>query len=137
MLRGTEEEPIARMLYEREYFTNVTNGGFYDNGLTGCSPDGLTTSGVIEIKSAIVSVHYNRIRKGGYDKTYKWQYVSELRESKKDWLDSISYCSDFPKDKMLYVFRITPDMFVEEMQQVEERLDEFFTLVESIKKVIG
>lgn len=136
MERGNKEEPIARALYEREYFTPVENGGFYDNGLTGCSPDGRPKGGLIEIKSQIVSVHYNQIRKGGYNTAYKWQFVFNLRESKRDWLDYVSYCSDFPKKKRLYVYRIDKDMIKEEIKQVDVRLKEFFLLVVSIKKQI-
>jgi hypothetical protein len=40
MERGHIEEPIARLLYEELYFVDVLNGGFYDNVLTGASPDG-------------------------------------------------------------------------------------------------
>ncbi len=65
MERGHEEEPIARSRYEEEYFYEVTNGGFFDNGTTGVSPDGLVSlDGMIEIKSAIPSIHYDRIRAG-------------------------------------------------------------------------
>ena len=39
MERGHEQEPIARALYEDKYFIDVTNGGFFDCGNTGCSPD--------------------------------------------------------------------------------------------------
>ena len=57
MARGHDEEPIARMLYEQEYFCEVSNGGFFDLGDIGCSPDGLVyDDGVIEIKSAIPSI---------------------------------------------------------------------------------
>lgn len=40
MDRGHLEEPLARNLYEETYFVDVLNGGFYDNIITGCSPDG-------------------------------------------------------------------------------------------------
>ena len=78
--RGHENEPLARMLYEQEYFVKVSNGGFYDNGDTGCSPDGnVLDDGLIEIKDALISIHYERTRKGGFDSTYKWQLLFNLR----------------------------------------------------------
>ena len=39
--RGHEQEPIARMHYEDAEFVTVTNGGFFDCGDHGDSPDGL------------------------------------------------------------------------------------------------
>ena len=59
MDRGHEEEPLARAMYEQEYFCEVTNGGFYEDGDVGCSPDGLVNDdGVIEIKSAIPYIKF-------------------------------------------------------------------------------
>jgi hypothetical protein len=58
MERGHEQEPVARMLYEEENFTEITNGGFFGSEFIGCSPDGLEgNNGVIEIKSVIAPVH--------------------------------------------------------------------------------
>ncbi|WP_238149444.1 YqaJ viral recombinase family protein [Arsenophonus endosymbiont of Aleurodicus floccissimus] len=52
MLRGREQEPIARKLYEETNLVDVTNGGFFDCGKYGDSPDGLVRDdGVIAIKS--------------------------------------------------------------------------------------
>ena len=38
--RGHQQEPLARALYENEYFVDVTNGGFFECDGYGCSPDG-------------------------------------------------------------------------------------------------
>ena len=73
MERGHEQEPLARMLYEEETFSEVANGGFFCDDLIGCSPDGLIDdSGVIEIKSVIASVHYANVKRGSCDPAYKW-----------------------------------------------------------------
>ncbi|PAV06459.1 YqaJ-like viral recombinase, partial [Arsenophonus sp. ENCA] len=59
MQRGHEQEPMARMLYEIQRNVDVTNGGFFDLGDYGDSPDGLVGSdGVIEIKSVTAPVHF-------------------------------------------------------------------------------
>ena len=59
MERGHEQEPVARMLYEEEYFMDVTNGGFFDLGEYGDSPDGLVgNDGIVEIKSVIAPTHW-------------------------------------------------------------------------------
>lgn len=137
MARGHEEEPLAIMAYEAEYFCTVGNGGFYDNGDTGTSPDGnVYEDGLIEVKSAIPSVHYDRIKKQSYDSAYKWQLVGHLKFTGRDWVDFISYCSSFPEDKKLYTHRSDPDNFKDEFQMVDERLDEFKELIASTKETI-
>ena len=137
MARGHEEEPLARMEYEAIYFCDVTNGGFFEDGDTGTSPDGLVCDdGVIEIKSAIPSVHYSRIAKQSYDSAYKWQLVGHLLFTNRDWVDFISYCSSFPDDKKLYVHRSYREDFKKEFGMVDERIDEFRGLVESTKHTI-
>jgi len=137
MARGHEEEPLARMAYEDRYFCDVSNGGFFEDGDTGTSPDGLVGSdGIIEIKSAIPSVHYARIAKQSFDSAYKWQLVGHLKITGRDWVDFISYCSDFPEDKSLYVHRSYREDFTEEFKMVDGRLDEFRKVIASSKQVI-
>jgi len=136
MLRGHEEEPLARMAYESEYFCDVTNGGFFEDGDTGTSPDGLVyDDGMIEIKSAIPSVHYARIAKQSYDAAYKWQLVGHLKTSGREWVDFISYCSSFPEDKKLYVHRSYRDDFKDEFAMVDKRLDEFRVLLGETRNI--
>jgi len=137
MDRGHEEEPLARMEYEARYFCEVTNGGFFNNGDTGTSPDGLVShDGMIEIKSALPSIHYERIKKQSYDSAYKWQLVGHLKFTGRDWVDFVSYCSSFPDERKLYVHRSDPDDFKEEFKMVDIRLDEFRELIESTKRII-
>ena len=137
MERGHIEEPIARALYEEKYFCEVSNGGFFDNGKTGDSPDGLLyKDGVLEIKSVIGHVQLSTIKRGGFDPKYKWQLVFHLRETGRDWVDYVSFSSDFPEGDRLYDFRVDRDFFKEEFKMVDERLEEFFLLVEANKKVI-
>jgi hypothetical protein len=138
MERGHEQEPIARAMYEDMHFCDVSNGGFFDNGNTGCSPDGLVyDDGVIEIKSVIGKTQFKTVSRGRYDPSYKWQLVFELRETGRDWVDYVSYSSDFPEGKRLFVFRSTKDDFSEEFKMVEERLEQFFKIVEKNKQIIN
>ena len=96
MERGHEQEPIARMLYEDLYFTEVTNGGFFDCGFYGDSPHGLVgNDGVIEIKSVIDTTHYANIKRGSIDPSYKWQVIGHLDCTGLEWCDFISYCAEF------------------------------------------
>ncbi len=137
MDRGHEEEPIARMLYESETFSTVTNGGFYDDGFEGGSPDGLVgDDGLIEIKSAIPSMHFARVKRQAIDPSYKWQCIGNLRLSGRDWIDFISFCSVFPEDKRLYIFRTLKVSVQEEFKMLETRISEFHSLVVTTKTII-
>ena len=129
MDRGNEEEPLAIMAYEAEYFCEVTNGGFFDCGEYGTSPDGLVgDNGLIEVKSAIPSIHYARIAKQSFDSAYKWQLVGHLKFAEREWVDFISYCSTFPEDKKLYVHRSYRDDFKQEFEMMDSRLASFAEL---------
>ncbi len=137
MERGHEEEPLARMAYENEYFCDVSNGGFFEFGDIGCSPDGLVNDdGVIEIKSAIPSMHYSRLARQSFDPAYKWQIIGNLKITGRDWIDFISYCSAFPEDKRLYVHRSHKADFVEEFKMIDVRIDQFRELIEKSKETI-
>lgn len=135
--RGHEQEPVARMLYEDERFVEVSNGGFYDCGEYGDSPDGLIGSdGVIEIKSVIASVHFDTLRRGSFDPAYRWQLVGHLDCSGRDWVDFVSYCSDFPESGQLIVYRQDRDDFKDELPRLSERRSQFLELVAQVKKSI-
>lgn len=134
MERGHEQEPIARALYEDKYFIDVTNGGFFDCGNTGCSPDGLVfDDGVIEIKSVITHVHYANIKRGGIDPAYKWQMYFNLLKTEREWIDFVSYCADFPQSSRLYIYRLHKSDCADEFSMIQKREAEFFNLVEEIK----
>jgi len=137
MDRGHIQEPIARMRYEDTYFVDVTNGGFYDNGKTGCSPDGrVGNPGLIEIKCVIPTVHYATIKRGGYDPSYKWQYFFNIREASAEWLDFVSYCSGYPEHNNLYVYRINRSDIMAELEQIELRLKGFEQFIEGVMRDI-
>jgi len=135
--RGHAQEPIARKRYEDTYFIDVTNGGFYDCGRLGFSPDGrVGDDGLIEIKSVIIPSHLSTIKRGTIDPAYKWQLYFNLAYSDRDWIDFVSYCEDFPEQTKLYVYRVNRADITEEIKMMETRINEFFELVESAKKVI-
>jgi len=138
MERGHEQEPIARRLYEDTKFVTIGNGGFFDNGLTGCSPDGREygENGLIEIKSVIDTTHFAAIKRGGFDPAYKWQLFFNLKESKCDWIDFVSYCADFPEKTRLYDYRVLAKDSQKEFDMIDERQEQFFKLVDEYKQVI-
>ena len=137
MERGHEQEPIARLLYENETFSDVTNGGFFDEGFIGLSPDGLVgDDGVIEIKSVLSGGHFSTIKRMSIDPAYKWQCYLNLKVTGRDWLDYVSYCAEFPEGKQLFIFRIQRKSLHDEFNQLDLRIAEFKTEVEKAKKLI-
>lgn len=137
MERGHEQEPIAKMLYEQETFCTVTNGGFFDEGFVGLSPDGLVLDeGVIEIKSVLAHVHYSTIKRMGVDPAYKWQCYLNLKVTGREWLDFVSYCAEFPEGKQLFIWRIWAKDLQEEFSQLDSRIKEFKKEVDSAKELI-
>ncbi len=137
MERGHEQEPIARGLYEDLTFCDVSNGGFYDNGLTGCSPDGLVNDdGLIEIKSVIDTTHFATMQRDSFDPAYRWQLYFNLKESGREWIDFVSYCADFPEQTQLFVHRIHASLSDEMFTQIDTRLLEFELLIDQYKGVI-
>lgn len=129
MERGHEQEPIARMLYEEMFFCEVGNGGFFDFGQYGDSPDGLIGSdGVIEIKSVIASTHHDTIKRGKFDPAYKWQMAGHF-DSGRQWVDFVSFCADYPEWNQLVVYRVWRDEMAEEIAMLNERRAEFLELV--------
>lgn len=137
MERGHEQEPFARALYEEQYFIDVSKGGFFDEKGLGCSPDGLVyKDGLIEIKSVLDHVHHANIKRGGIDPAYKWQIHFNLMVTKRDWIDSVSYCADFPEETQLYIYRINKADCLEEFGMMASRITEFFKLVEDAKTII-
>jgi hypothetical protein len=137
MERGHEQEPIARELYENNTFSDVTNGGFFDCGFIGCSPDGMVyDDGVIEIKSVIGTVQFDNVKRGTVDPAYYWQCVGNLKFTERDWLDFVSYSSEFPVDKQLFVHRIYAADLAAEFDKIDTRVDEFKKLVAQCKEII-
>jgi hypothetical protein len=135
MDRGHEQEPIARGLYEAETFSEVTNGGFYEDGRTGCSPDGLVCSdGVVEIKSVVSHIHYACVERGSYDPAYRWQLLHNLRLSQRKWIDFVSFCATFPQGKKLFIHRLYAKDLKQEFKAIDDRLTDFFALVDEIKE---
>ncbi len=138
MERGHEQEPVARMLYEETNFVDVTNGGFFDCGAYGASPDGLVgDGGIVEIKSVIPKVHYATLRRGAPDPRYKWQLLGHLDCSGREWVDFISYCEAFPTQRQLIVHRLYKEDCLEDLEKLRERRAEFLALEFLISREIS
>ena len=129
MDRGTELEPVAIRLYEKETFNFVSNGGFYESGKLGDSPDGLVGSnGMIEVKSVITNTQWKRIKSQSIDPAYKWQVQGHLWISKRKWCDFVSYCPEMNEKNRLFIKRVYPDL--EMFEQLKQRTEEFEQIVQ-------
>lgn len=107
MLRGIELEPDARRAYEAQTGILVESVGFvcHDELMAGCSPDGLTDDGLIEIKCPGAPAHLDYLR-DGLPLAYKLQIVHGLWLTGVTWADFVSYQPAFPEHLRLKVTRI-------------------------------
>ena len=113
MLRGHEDEIIARALYAENY-EPVEECGFVTNdkwGFTlGCSPDGLVgEDGIIECKSRCQKYQVQTIvehyETGKTPEEYALQIQASLLVTGRKWCDFISYSGGLP----MWVVRVFPD----------------------------
>jgi len=137
MERGHEQEPIALQLYEEQNFTEVRNGGFFDWIEYGDSPDGLVDDdGVVEIKSVTAKTHYANLRRKNFDPAYRWQLIGHLDCTKRQWVDFVSYCSEFPEAKQLIIYRLHRSQCESEIQRLNARRTRFLQMVKEVRKTI-
>ena len=109
MIRGTEDEPVARSVYA-ENFAPVEEVGFITrelDGITvGFSPDGLVDStGLIEIKSRKPKEHLKAIVVGQPPAENMAQMMTGLWVTGRSWCDYVAFSGGLP----LWVHRIEPD----------------------------
>ena len=136
--RGHEQEPIARSEYEAMMFVDVQNGGFFELGNIGASPDGLIgDNGLIEIKSVIAPVHYATLKRGGFDPAYQWQLYSNLKTTEREWIDFVSYCGEFVEPKRVLIHRINANDCIDQFQMIDKRVAEFEELISEIIESIN
>lgn len=137
MIRGHEQEPLAIALYEEYNFCEVKKGGFFSDGVLGCSPDGLVEDdGIIEVKSVIPTVHFANIKRQGVDPAYKWQVYFNLYASNRKWIDYISYCDNYATNKKIFIHRLYKEDLKNEFEEMKERINDFIVYVENQKEII-
>lgn len=92
--RGKELEPEARALYSFMTGRKVETVGFClsDCGRFGCSPDGLTDEGGLEIKCPDGPTHVSYLRAGIVPKEYRPQVAANMIVTGRRHWDFVSYC---------------------------------------------
>jgi hypothetical protein len=113
MLRGEEDELLARALYDEKY-APVTECGFVTDdqwGFTiGYSPDGLVgDEGLIECKSRRQRFQVQTIIDGAMPDDFLLQCQTGLLVTDRKWLDFVSYSGGLPMFKV----RIFPDAAIQ------------------------
>ena len=134
MERGKMLEAQARELYEGYAFSDVLLGGFCEKGRFGASADGRPIEGLVEIKCVKYNTHFERLIKGGFDTSYRWQMNGQMWVYDKPWCDFVSYCPEFPPEKQLYVFRVERNQ--EEEEVMIERLELFTKEVDKYTEIL-
>lgn len=114
MLRGQEEEILARELYAAKY-APVHSCGFVTNdewGFTlGYSPDGLVADeGLIECKSRRQKYQVQTIIENAVPEEYMLQIQTGLLVTGRKWIDFVSYCGGLP----MVVIHVLPDPAIQE-----------------------
>lgn len=113
MMRGHEEEVLARIAYN-EHYAPVEDVGFVTNdkwGFTiGCSPDGLVgEDGLLEVKSRRQKYQIETILAKGVPENRKLncmlQIQTALLVTERKWCDFISYHGGMP----MVTYRVLPD----------------------------
>lgn len=109
MMRGEEEELLAKALYSEKY-APITDMGFVTNdkwGFTlGCSPDGLVgEDGGVQMKSRIQKFQIETIISDGNMEDFLLQIQTELLVTERKWWDFTSYSNGLN----MAVFRMYPD----------------------------
>ena len=122
MIRGTEQEPIARAAYEAHSGVFVDQVGFVLHPTIkwlGASPDGLVgDDGLVEIKNPNTATHLQYRKAGKVPTKYKNQMMLQLACTQRKWCDFVSFDSRLPVSKMLFIVRFEP-----EQKEIDEMLD--------------
>ena len=114
MKDGVEREPAALRLYEAETGHLVERVGFlaHETLAAGCSPDGLTADGIVEVKCPQPPAHLEVLQTRVIPDAYQKQMLHGLWVSGAAWCDFVSYQPDFvgPLEALqLVVIRIERD----------------------------
>ncbi|MDH1824661.1 YqaJ viral recombinase family protein [Delftia tsuruhatensis] len=134
MRTGSEQEPLARLAYERRTGNLVEEVGFFttEDGLYGLSPDGLIDDdGVLEIKTMVSSDTLFTAMADGDLSAYMDQCLGYLWLLGRQWVDLVLWAPDL--DHMT-IKRITRDE--DAIEQLEADLMAFARLVQNYEKTL-
>jgi putative phage-type endonuclease len=109
---GTDNEPLARLLYKLKTGNEVEECGFFqhDTLLAGASPDGLVNDdGTIEIKCPNTATHIDTLHSGQVPKMYIPQVQGQLWITGRKQADFVSFDPRLPENARLIIINVRRD----------------------------
>jgi len=139
MMRGIEDEPMARSLYELATDRLVSVPGFVlhpEIERCGASPDGRDGDVLVEIKCPRPAGHIATLRAGKPPADYLPQMILQMACTGAQAVDFVSYCSAMPDKARLCIVRFErDDKAIEEM---EDKVRAFLADVEdAVQQVLS
>lgn len=128
---GTLTEPKARVAYEAEMGVFVNQVAFINHPSIanfGCSPDGLVSDGLIEIKCPNSNTHVEYLMDGKPPAKYIPQMQCQMAVTGAKWCDFVSFDPRLPDDLQLFVVRLERDE--EYIKAMEVEVEKFLSEVE-------
>jgi hypothetical protein len=138
MLKGIEREPDARLLYEEKQGVLVEQVGFIDHPFIanfGCSPDGMVTGGMVEIKCVKTSTMIEYLTTNTIPNKYVKQMLGQLAtQPDRTFNDFIAYCPELGEKYQLLIIRLERDD--DAIREIESDVIAFDTeVISTIKKL--
>lgn len=113
MQRGTEQEPVARAMYEFMRDVAVTQVGLVMHPTIGAacaSPDGLVgEEGLVEIKNPNIATHIDTLLSDAIDGKYLKQMQWQMATCERAWCDFVSFDDRLPAEMQLFIKRVYRD----------------------------
>jgi putative phage-type endonuclease len=140
---GTDNEPIARAMYEIKTGNDVAQVGIIDHSfipMTAASPDGLIgNDGLIEIKCPNTATHIDYLLAGVAPSDYHSQMLWQMECTARDWCDFVSFDPRLPEDLQLFIVRFNRDekRLAEMRIGVEKFLSEVSEIIEKLNNLRG
>jgi putative phage-type endonuclease len=139
MEHGVRTEPLARTAYEVEKQQFVEQVAFIDHPSIewfGCSPDGLVTDGLIEIKCPNSTTHVDYLADNKPPAKYIPQMQCQMAVTGRQWCDFVSFDPRLPDDLQLFVVRLERDQeYIEAMEaEVKKFLSEVDEMFKKLKE---
>jgi putative phage-type endonuclease len=106
---GTEQEPNARAAYSARTGELVEEVGFIDHptiALSGASPDGLVSEGIVEFKCPNTATHLEYLLAGKPPEKYVTQMQWQMACTGRPWCDFVSFDPRLPEHLQMLVVRV-------------------------------
>jgi len=139
MIKGNEDEPLAREHYEFMNDVDVKQIGFVHHPTlknTGASPDGLVgDDGLIEIKCPDVHTHIDYITSKKIPRGYLLQMQWEMACTGRQWCDFITYRHELPVNIRSMIIRVNRDNA--KIDEIEKAVKEFGQEIDQLVTKLG